>query len=159
VATTDDFVTACHEASRGLRRVPSELRREIAQQSRDLVAAPLAVKVAGAAVGPWGPLLAAGTKARSAADPTIVVGGLRPKLSGGAGPRQIVFGVEFGAGKRLSVVPSRPGQRGHRRYTTKQFRSRQQPFVFDTIGANIPWVLDTFADLTMTTLEKGVNRG
>lgn len=159
MATPDAFARECREAARGLRRVPADLRRDIAAQSRDKVAAPLAGKIARAAVGPHADILAAGTKARAAADPTIVVGGLRPKLSGGAGPRQVVFGDEFGGGKRLSAVPARPGQRAHRRYTTNQFRGAARPFVFPTVRREVPWVLDTFADIAMTTLDKAVNHG
>jgi hypothetical protein len=104
-------------------------------------------------------VLAAGVKARAGADPTIVVGGLRPKLSGGAGPRQVIFGAEFGGGKRLSAVPAGRGRRGYRRYTTAQFRAHQTPFVFPTIADNIPWALDTWADLTLDVLEQAIPDG
>jgi hypothetical protein len=159
MATPDDFAAACRAASRGLRQVPTDLRRELSAQTKDQVAAPLAGRIAAAATGPHAAILAAGTKARAGADPTIVVGGLRPKLSGGAGPRQVVFGDEFGGGKRLSPIPRSRRARAHRRHSTNQFRRGAKPFVFPTIGDNLPWVLDTFADVTLSTLSKGVNRG
>jgi hypothetical protein len=159
MATPDDFAAACRSASRGLRQVPSDLRRELSTVTKDQVAVPLAGRIAKAATGPHAAILAAGTKARAGADPTIVVGGMRPKLSGGAGPRDVVFGDEFGGGKRLGAVPRGKRSRAHRRHTTNQFRGAAKPFVFPTIGANIPWVLDTFADVTLSTLTKGVNRG
>lgn len=159
MATPEEFAAECRAASRGLRRVPAELRRELAVAARDQVAKPLAARIASAASGPHAGILAAGTKARAAGDPTIVVGGLRPKLSGGAGPRQVVFGDEFGGGKRLGSVPSSRRARAHRRYTTNQFRRGAKPFVFPTIRGSLPWVLDTFADATLSTIEKGVNRG
>lgn len=158
MGSVDEFAQECRITSKNLRRVPKDLRREISAQSKTEIATPLAARVGAAATGPWAAVLNAGTKARASADPTIVVGGLRPRLSGGAGPRQIVYGVEFGGGSRLAVVKSRPRQRGHRRYTTRQFRSRKAPFVYPTITDNMPWVLDRFADIAMTTLSKEVNR-
>lgn len=159
MATPEDFARECRDAAKGLRRVQRDLRRTLAGEVKDEVAIPLAAKIGAAASGPWATVLSAGVKARAAADPTIVVGGLRPKLSGGGGPRQVVFGVEFGGGKRQTAIPSTPARRGHRRRTTAQFSQRHDPFVFPTIAHNLPWVLDTFADLTMATLDKGVNDG
>lgn len=118
---------------------------------------PLAAKIGAAATGPWAKVLGPGTKARAGADPQIVVGGTRPRLSGGAGPRDVVFGTEFGGGKRTTAVPSRPGRRGYRRASTNQFSSNKRPFVYPTIGREIEWVLDTFADITLGVLDKAVN--
>lgn len=157
MATPEEFAAACRAASRGLRKVPNDLRRELGQEVRTQVAEPLAARVRGAWSGPWARLLAGGTKVRTKADPTIVVGGARPRLSGGAGPRHIVYGVEFGSGKRLTAVPARSGRRGYRRYSTNQFHGRQAPALFPTVRANIPWVLDRFADIALDTLGKGVN--
>ena len=157
MASTDDFIAECELAAKNLRRVPKDLRRDLSSQMKEKVAVPLAGKVSGAATGPWAAVLAAGTKARAGADPTIVVGGQRPRLSGGAGPRAVIFGTEFGGGKRISKVAKTAKHRGYRRYSTNQFRAHHKPFVFPTINRNIPWVLDQFADVTMTTLEKAVN--
>lgn len=123
------------------------------------VAEPLARKIGAAAGGPWARILDAGTKARAAADPQIVVGGARPRLSGGAGPRQVVFGTEFGGGGRVKAIPTTPKRRGHRRVTTNQFRRHHKPFVFPTIEANMPEVLDAYADITLKVLNEGVNNG
>jgi hypothetical protein len=159
VSTPEEFAAECRQAALGLRRVDKDLRRELSGQVKEKVAEPLAKRVGSAARGPWSRVLQAGTKARAGADPKIVVGGLRPRLSGGAGPRQVVFGTEFGGGKRLTAVPASARRRGYRRYSTNQFRSNKAPFVFPTIGKNIDWVLDTFADITLTILDKEVNRG
>lgn len=159
MATPEEFSAECRLASKNLRRVPRELRRALSSEVKNQVAVPLASRVGSAARGPWSRVLQAGTKARAGADPTIVVGGLRPKLSGGAGPRQVVFGAEFGGGKRLTAVPRTARHRGYRRYSTNQFRANKTPFVFPTIAKNLPWVLDQFADISMTTLNKEVNRG
>jgi len=158
MASNDEFAQACRDASKGLRRVQKDLRRELSQQSKEKVAVPLAAKVARAAAGPWARTLASGTKARAGADPTIVIGGMRPKVSGGAGPRALIYGTEFGGGSRLNDLAGSPRRHRHRRHTTAQFRRNMHPFVFRTISANVPWVLDTFADITMTTLDKEVNR-
>jgi len=158
VASTDDFAQGCRDASRNLRRVDKELRRALSSESKDKVAVPLAAKVASAARGPWARVLAAGTKARAGADPTIVIGGMRPRTSGGAGPRALVYGTEFGGGTRVTALTATSRRRGHRRHTTAQFRRNSHPYVFSTVADNVPWVLDTFADIAMTTLEKEVNR-
>ena len=158
MASTDDFAQGCRDASRNLRRVDKELRRALSSESKEKVAAPLAAKVASAASGPWARVLAAGTKARAGADPTIVIGGMRPRASGGAGPRALVYGTEFGGGSRRAELPGSPRRRRHHRNTTAQFRRNMHPFVFPTIAKNVDWVLDTFADIAMTTLEEEVNR-
>lgn len=151
----NDFAAECEAAAKSLRRVPTELRRALSREVKTQVAEPLANRIRSQAgqTGPWGHILARGTKARAGADPTIVVGGLSPKLSGGGGPRHVVFGTEWGGGKRLSRVPSRAGRRGYRRYSTNQFR-RARPFVFPTINQNMDATLEAFADITMTVLEK-----
>lgn len=159
MATAAEFADECRVTARNLRRVPRDLRRELSSQVKEKVAAPLASKVGGAATGPWARVLQAGTKARAGAEPTIVVGGQSPKLRNGAGPRQVVFGTEFGGGKRLAKVARTSKHRGYRRYSTKQFVNNKRPFVFPTIAKNIDWVLDQFADIAMTTLDKEVNRG
>ena len=159
MASLDDFTAECELAAKNLRRVPRDLRRALSSDVKTKVASRRAQKIGAAATGPWAPVLAAGTKARAAADPQIVVGGLRPKLSGGAGPRQVVFGTEFGGGKRISRVARSAKRSGYRRYSTNQFRNNKRPFVFPTIGKNLDWVLDEFADITMTTLDKAVNSG
>lgn len=152
----DDFGRECREAARNLRRVNGELRRELASSVRDEVAVPLAARIAQAATGPHARILSAGTKARAGAQPTIVVGGTRPRLTGGAGPRDVVFGDEFGGGSRITAIPRTARRRGYRKHTTRQFK-RSRPFVFPTIGKAIPDVLDTYADVVTGLLRKVVN--
>ena len=157
MSSTDDFAAECKAAARNLRRVPKDLRRTLSHEVQDQVARPLSGKINAAASGPWARVLSVSARTRAAAEPTIVVGGSRPRLSGGAGPRQVIFGTEFGGGKRLTAVPRKNGHRGYRRYSTNQFAAHQRPFVFPTIGRELPNVLDTFADITMGVLEKAVN--
>ena len=157
MAGTEDFSAECRDVARSLRYVPRELKKELSGRVKAEVAVPLAQRIGAAATGPWARVLQAGTKALAGADPKIKVGGLSPKLRNGGGPRHVVFGTEFGGGKRLTAVPKTPRHRGYRRYSTNQFRTKR-PFVFPTIGKNFEWVLDTFSDITIETLDKEVNR-
>ncbi|CCH79086.1 hypothetical protein BN12_40056 [Nostocoides japonicum T1-X7] len=159
MATPEEFAAECGAAARGLRRVPSALRRALAAEVKTEVAVPLAAKVAGAAAGPWARVLSAGVKARASADPQIVVGGASPRLSGGAGPRQVVFGTEFGGGKRITTVHRTDRHRGYFRRSTRQFGTHQRPFVFKTVSNNMDWVLDRYADIVTDVLDEGVPGG
>lgn len=159
MSTPDEFAAECEAAAKALRRLPKDVRRALASEVKSDVAEPLSRKIAAAAVGPWNRVLRAGTKARSAADPQIVVGGMRPKLSGGGGPRSVVYGTEFGGGKRRTAVPSKPGRRGYSRRSTAQFARHHQPFVFKTIGTNIGWVLDRYADIVDEVIDREIGRG
>jgi hypothetical protein len=100
---------------------------------------PLAHDIASAAAGPHARVLSAGVKARTSATPDIVVGGTRPKLSGGAGPRDVVFGDEFGGGKSKR---------------TRQFRRTRSPFVFRTLGRRTEWTLDQYGQIVDDVLEE-----
>lgn len=154
----EGFARECEITAKNLRRIPRELRKTLSSDVKEKVATPLAAKVGAAATGPWARVLSTGSKARAGADPKIIVGGLRPRLRNGAGPRQVVFGVEFGGGRRTTAIPARNGHRGYHRKSTKQFVNNKRPFVYPTIARNIDWVLDTFADITIGVLSKGVNR-
>ena len=136
MSSIETFARECDITARNLRRVPRDLRRALSTEVKAQVAVPLAAKVGAAATGPWAKVLQPGTKARAGADPVIVVGGMRPRLSGGAGPRDVVFGVEFGGGKRTTAVPTRPGRGGYKRRSTNQFASHKAPFVYPTIAKN-----------------------
>ena len=150
---SDEFAADCGAAAKGLRRLPKELRRALSAEVKDAVAEPLANRIRAAASGPYARVLGPGTKARAGADPTIVIGGMSPKLSGGGGPRAVVYGTEWGGGKRLSPVVAyqrggrRPGRvRGYRRYSTNQFRTAH-PFVFPTVNANMDKALEAWAGI------------
>lgn len=152
---SSDFAAACRQTARGLRRAGPELRRALADRVTPEIAAPLAGDVAGAFTGPWGGALAAGTRARKLADPTIVIGGSRPVVSGGASVRQLVYGNEFGGGRRVAKVSrrTRHGQTTYRARTTRQFRAAR-PAIFPTIRRAGGWVLDAFAGIALDTLER-----
>lgn len=160
---SDQFATDCEAAAKGLRRVPKELRRALSTEVKAAVADPLAARIRAAASGPYARILGPGTKARAGADPTIVVGGASPKLSGGAGPRRVVFGTEWGGGKRLSPVVGydRGGRRkghvrGYRRYSTNQFHRHQHPFVFPTVNANMDKALEAWATIVTDVVNREV---
>lgn len=96
MSTLDEFAAECNAAAKALRRVPAEARRKIAAESKTRIAEPLAAEVGRAARGPWARILTPGSKARAAADPTIIVGGKTPTVRNGAGPSDVVFGTELG---------------------------------------------------------------
>lgn len=157
MADLDGFARECKVASRQLRRLPKDLRRELGSAVKIEVAEPLADRIGAAWRGPHARALQVQTKARAAADPQVVVGGTRRVVSGGASARQLVYGNEFGGGKRVTAIPSTARRRGHRRRTTRQF-ARPHPAVFPTISRSGQWVLDQFAKIVDEVLG-GVGRG
>jgi hypothetical protein len=158
VSTLDEFVTECDRTAKALRRLPKDVRRALAADVKTQVAAPLAGKIAGAATGPYARALSGAVKARASAEPVIVVGGSRKVVSGGASPRDLIYGTEFGGGKRRSRVPGNGKHVGYSRAGTNQFHPAR-PFVFPTIGAESEWVLEQFADIVLKTLEQGLSDG
>lgn len=159
-AGLEAFERSCRDTSRQLRRLPAELRKELAAEVQPRVAVPLAGKVAQAFGGPWAAPLAASTKARKLADPTIVIGGARRVVSGGASARQLVYGATFGGGSRRSTVTRRTRSGRSTTYqvhTTRQFRGKARDDVFDTIRANGAWVLTQFAGIVDDVLGKVSN--
>lgn len=157
MSTPQEFADECDAVAKALRRIPREVRRELSAQVKEKVAQPLATAIGRQAHGPWERVLQAGSRARAAADPKIVIGGKTPRLSGGGGPRDVVFGAEFGGGKRTTTVPARAGRKAYRRASTRQFVRNYDPFVYPTIEANVPEVLDTYADIVLDVMDKEVN--
>lgn len=159
-ASLDAFERSCRDTSRQLRRLPSELRKELAAQVQGQVAEPLAGKIAQAFGGPWASPLSRSTKARKLADPTIVVGAARRVVSGGASARQLVYGATFGGGSRTSTVTRSTRSGGSTTYkvhTTRQFRGKGRDDVFNTIRSNGAWVLTQFAGIVDDVLGKVTN--
>ena len=156
----DDFAAQCKAAAKGLRKVQPALRTTLRSRMREEVAEPLAGKIRTASRrSPWGKVLAPGTKTLSGVAPKIKVGGNTPRLSGGGGPRSVVFGAEFGGGKRLTAVPRSARHRGYRRYSTNQFKAHHTPFVFNTVNANMDAALDGVATIVLDVLDKEVPGG
>jgi len=129
--------------------MPADLRKALAAQVQPRVAVPLAAKVAQAFTGPWAAPLAASTKARKLADPTIVVGGSRRVVSGGASARQLVYGATWGGGKRVASVTrrTRRGSSTYRAHVTKQFQGKSRDNIIPTLKAQGGWVLEEFANI------------
>ena len=147
MATGSEFAHECKEAARNMRRLPKELRRDLANEVRDEVAEPLAGDIRAAWSGPYARALAGATKARVQTDPQIVVGGSRRVVSGGANARALVFGTEWGGGRRVTPIPSRPGRRGYRRRTTQQFPRTGQHAVYGTIHRTLDATFERWADV------------
>ena len=156
MATPDEFARNCREVSRQLRALPSEMRRELSSGVQDEVAVPEASRVKAALSGPWGSALAASTKARKLADPTIVVGGTRRVVSGGASGRDLVYGSQFGGGGRVSTVtrrgPGRPST--FRRRSTRQFAGKGRETILPTIRRDADLILAGFARIVDRVLER-----
>lgn len=174
----DSFEQQCRQTARQLRRLPAELRRDLANDVRDAVAEPLAAQIRSDWSGPWAGVLAAATKARVQVDPMVVVGGSRKVVSGGASVRDLVFGTEFGGGKRVGLVnrprpaagrrrrgrvttaeSSAAGRRIHRRRTTQQFPSEGQHAVFGTIESTLDAIFGRWVDVIDRRIDKGMNSG
>lgn len=151
MATPEEFARSCREAARNTRRLPKDLKDALKARTRPEVTEPLAKDIGAAATGPHRAILTAGTKARTSTTPDIVIGGTRPRLSGGAGPRDVVAGDEFGGSNRRGAVRSSSRAKAHTRRTTRQFTRR--PFVFRTLSRRAAWVLDRYADIVDDVLE------
>lgn len=157
MASMADFAAECEAAAKALRRMPADVRRALAAEVKSEVAVPLAAKIGAAATGPYAARISGAVKARAAADPTIVAGGGRRVVSGGATPRQLIPGTEWGGGVRVTQVYPRRG-RAHRRRTTNQFVPAH-PFIFPTISKQMPTVLDQFAGIVLRSIDKGLTHG
>lgn len=147
------------QLAQSLRRAPKAVRDAIKVESRAKIAEPVAGRIRSAASGPYARILAPGTKAQagSGAEARIKIGGLSPKVSGRAGPRQVVFGVEFGGGKRLSKIAAGRGHRGYRRYSTRQFVRHKAPFIWPTVHKNADAIEEAYAEIVLDALHKEVS--
>ena len=151
MATPEDFAQSCREAARNTRRLPKDLRDALRTRTRPEVTEPLAHDIAAAVTGAHARVLSSAVKPRTSATPDLVVGGTRPKLSGGGGPRDVVFGDEFGGGNRRGTVRATARARSHTRRVTRQFK--KGPFVFRTLARRVDWVLDRYADIVDDVLK------
>lgn len=170
----EEFERACKDTSRNLRRVPKDVRRELANRVRPEVADPLADRIRAAYRGPYARPLSAATKTRVAADPQIVIGGARKLTSNGATGRDLIYGDQFGGGVKVRTVNRERARSGRRRKgrvtaaerarqaasgrviykrrTTQQFRVAR-PTVFPTLRRSMDFVLDRFERIVMEVLE------
>lgn len=152
------FARECRQASRDLRRLPAEIRKALGRRVRDEVAEPLAGSIRTAGSGVYARRVAPTTRVRAGTDPTLVVGGAKRVASGGARGRDLVFGTNFGGGRRVTAVPARSGRRGHRRHTTKQF-TRREPFVFGTIARELGRTFDRWVGIVDDAVDQVMRRG
>lgn len=160
MADLQAFERSGRDTSRQLRRLPADLRHGLAADVQPLVADPLADKIAATFTGPWAAPLAGATKARKLADPTIIIGGAKRVVSGGANARQLVYGSQFGGGQRVGKITrkTRHGTTTYKAPTTRQFVRHTQETIFPTIRREGGWVLDQFAEIVAKILA-GVTRG
>lgn len=142
-----------------MRRLPIDVRRELRTRVKSEVAGPIAQDVRSAGSTSYGRRVAGTTRVRAQADPTIVVGGAKRIVSGGAKGRDLVFGTHFGGGSRVTAVPARSGRRGYQRRSTRQFAGRRDPFVFGTVARNLDRYLDLWAGIVDDVVGKVIGRG
>lgn len=171
----EGFEQQCRQAARQLRRLPAELRRDLAAEVRDEVAEPLAGAIRSEWHGPHAAVLREATKARVQVDPMVVVGGARKVVSGGASVRDLVYGNEFGGGKRVALV-NRPrsaggrrrgrvtqaerataGRKIYRRRTTQQFPREGQHAVFGTIEGTLDAIFGRWVEVIERRIDKGMS--
>lgn len=107
-----------------LSAAPGRVEAALAPAQLGQVAGILDAAVVAAWSGPYAVALAAGTAVETSPDLAVVTGGSAGHLSGGATAGDLVFGVEYGGGRR--VAPVRPGRRAraHQRRTTAQFHGQ-----------------------------------
>lgn len=155
---TRAFRQECFTASRALRRLPKDVKAATRTRVTEDVARPLAAKISSAASGPYAAVLAPAVKVKADLTPVIRIGGARKVVSGKASVRQLLYGTEWGGGKRVANVnrqsrSNRPGKRRgrvsaaeraaqaaagrtiYKRNTTMQFRT-PHPFIYPTIESN-----------------------
>lgn len=142
-----------------MRRLPAELRRALAREVKTAVADPLAGDIRAAWTGPYAPALSGATKTRVATDPQVIIGGSRRVVSGGASARDLVFGTEWGGGKRVKAIPGNARRRGHRRATTRQFAGAGQHAVYGTVARTMDRSLERFADAVDKIVGQVIGRG
>jgi len=157
MTSTEPFERALRDTSRALRRVPADLRRELSAEVASRVTEPLAARIASRWAGPYAAVLSAATRSRKGADPVIVVGGRRPVVRGGAAASQLVYGAEFGGGKRRTRTTRSTRNGG--RSTTYDLRSTQQfarrsPAIIPTLRADAPAAIDAWAETVLDVLEQ-----
>ena len=152
--TPEEFARECGEVSRRLRRLPVTLRAALRSRVRSEVAEPMAADIRAAGSTVYGRRVAPTTRVRAGADPTIVTGSARRVVSGGGTARDLVFGIHFPAGNRITAIPAQNGVRGHRRRTTRQFSRTADPFVPVTVDRNVETYLETWADIVTETVEE-----
>jgi len=156
----DAFERAAKDAARQLRKMPKELRKEMGRHVQQRVAVPLAGYVADAARGatPWGVKIAPVVKARLQGDPTIAIGAARKVFSGGASVNQVVYGANWGGGRRRKATARRLGGNPYTRSSTAQFIRGSSEFIYSTFRAKAEWALNEWVqvlDPYLTEWESG----
>lgn len=167
MAVRDPFDGACRDAAKGLRRLPSEVRKALGRDVKTKVADPLAgaVRSAYAGQGRVGGALVQAVKTRVNVEPVISVGGAKQLVSGGASGRQLVYGHEFGSGtppQRAERLARRnhhgTGRRGSRtRGTTAQFAGPGHNAIFGTFAKEANTTFDNWLNVIDPVLQDWEN--
>lgn len=110
------------QAATALHAAPARLEATLAGPALAGALDVLEQAVAGAWSGPYAVALSAGTRVQ--APDQVVVGGGAGHLSGGATAGDLVYGVEYGGGRRVGAVRAGRRAKAHTRRTTAQFPAR-----------------------------------
>lgn len=165
-----------YAASRALRQLPAAIKRQLKVDVRQEVAEPLAGRIKAAPQGPYAAVISSTVKTKVDTVPRIAIGSARRAVSGGASVRELVYGTEFGGGKRITTVDrparnakGRNGRRAsantrrkvaaasgatrYRRKSTAQFAT-PHPFAFPTIRRERATMLEGFARIVDRVLDE-----
>lgn len=122
---------------------------------REELAQPLADRLRAAGTGSTYARLVAGTTRVIPGRPIAVqIGGPQRLVSGGATGTDLVYGTEYGGGRRVTIVPANRRARAHRRRTTRQFISQRAPFIEDTVARAEADLGDQLADTIADRIEE-----
>ncbi len=156
--TGQEFAQETRRAADAVRRLPRALHDALPRITEEEVAAPLAERVRSAGGNTYARRVSATATVQLTPHPTLVIGGARQILSGGATGSDIAPGTEFGGGQRVGTV-SASRARSHRRRTTRQFVRQQSPFAVRTVERSLDWAFQRFVDAVEILADRQVPRG
>lgn len=146
----DAAAAECRDLSRQVRGIPSQLRDAWTSKGVQVLAEPLARRVAASFTGPWSAALSSATRAADRdGDPSVVVGGQAPLVRGGATGTDLLAAV---TGPSLATVAvtrrTRNGGRStsYRLPTGRQFRGRSRDTVDRAVADGLDDLVDAAAD-------------
>lgn len=128
-----------------MKALDPDVRRQVKKDGQRLITEPLAARMRANVKGPYAAKIAAtGIRATAGSIPQVKLGGARKVFSGGAAPRDVIPGTEWGGGGRgrrggrTATYQRRTRSGGSttvRRQVTHQFAT-PRPFIYATIAGD-----------------------